>query len=111
METIVLMFLFFSRSSSELSNALRILKFYKVLFELRLAKVGANFFRILSNILNKTYKICPNLLGKIGFRLSGNDYVNGGFDIKLVKALVKKLDKFKVMATRTEENSQKLKQI
>jgi 2,4-dienoyl-CoA reductase-like NADH-dependent reductase (Old Yellow Enzyme family) len=54
-----------------------------------------NRFRILSNILNKTYKTCPNLLGRIGFRLSANDYVKGGFDINLAKVLVRKLDQFK----------------
>ena len=35
------------------------------------------------------------MIGKIGFRLSANDYVKNGFNKKDIEQLVKKLDEFK----------------
>ena len=67
-------------------------------FNKRKDKYGGVFnnrFRIIRNILEKCYKLEPNLIGRIGFRLSANDYVKNGFDKKNIEQLVKKLDKFK----------------
>lgn len=54
-----------------------------------------NRFRIIKNILKRCYKLEPNLIGRIGFRLSANDYVKNGFNKKNIEQLVKKLDEFK----------------
>ena len=67
-------------------------------FNKRKDKYGGGFknrFRILSNILNRAYKLSPKLKGKVGFRISANDYVKNGFDLELSKKLINKLDKFK----------------
>lgn len=53
-----------------------------------------NRFRIISEILRDTYRIKPNIRGKIGFRLSANDYVKDGLNITEIKKIVRLLDKF-----------------
>ena len=54
-----------------------------------------NRFRIINNILNKSLKANPNLMGKIGFRISANDYVKKGMNLSKTKKLVKSLEPFK----------------
>jgi 2,4-dienoyl-CoA reductase-like NADH-dependent reductase (Old Yellow Enzyme family) len=53
-----------------------------------------NRFKIIKNILEQVYQLEPRLKGRIGFRLSANDYVKTGFNLRTVKQLVKNLDKF-----------------
>ncbi len=67
-------------------------------FNKRKDKYGGTFknrFRLVKNILEKSIRIEPKLKGRIGFRLSANDYVKNGFDKKNIEQLVKKLDKYK----------------
>ena len=52
-------------------------------------------FRIIKNILDESYKQRPNLKGKIGFRISANDYVKKGLTMNVSKKIVNLLDKFK----------------
>ena len=54
-----------------------------------------NRFRIINNILNKSLKANPYLMGKIGFRISANDYVKKGMNLSKTKKLVKSLEPFK----------------
>lgn len=61
----------------------------------RYGKTLKNRFRLLSEILESAYEIEPNLKGKIGFRLSANDYVEKGLNINEVKKIIKLLDNYK----------------
>lgn len=54
-----------------------------------------NRFRIISEILNKVFIKKPNVKGKIGFRLSANDYVEDGLNIDQIKKIIKLLDQYK----------------
>lgn len=54
-----------------------------------------NRFRIIKNILDASYKQRPSLKGKIGFRISTNDYIKKGITINVSKKIVSLLDKFK----------------
>ncbi len=58
-------------------------------------KTLKNRFRLLSEILENSYNIEPNLRGKIGFRLSANDYVKKGLNVNEVKKIIKLLDNYK----------------
>lgn len=53
-----------------------------------------NRFRIISEILEDVYKKNPKIKGKIGFRLSANDYVKNGLNINELKKIVKLIDKY-----------------
>lgn len=54
-----------------------------------------NRLSIVLNIIEGAYRICPELKGKIGFRISANDYLKNGFDLKIAKKLIYKLDVYK----------------
>ncbi len=51
-----------------------------------------NRLSIVSNIIKGAYHICPELKGKIGFRISANDYLKNGFNLKITKKLINNLD-------------------
>jgi len=53
-----------------------------------------NRLRLIDEILNESYQSNPNLIGRIGFRISANDYVERGINILEAKKIVKHLDKF-----------------
>jgi len=53
-----------------------------------------NRFRIVDNILNNAYRLNPKVRGKIGFRISTNDYIKNGISLLESKKIVKMIDKF-----------------
>lgn len=54
-----------------------------------------NRLRIVLNIIQGAYEKCPKLQGRLGFRISANDYLQGGFNIRTAKNLIKILDLYK----------------
>ena len=53
-----------------------------------------NRFRIISEILEDVFDKNPKIKGKIGFRLSANDYVKDGLNVREIKKIVKLLDEY-----------------
>ncbi len=53
-----------------------------------------NRLRLINEILNEAYALNPVLKGKIGFRISANDYVEKGLNIIRATKLVKHLEQF-----------------
>ena len=73
-------------------------EFISKYFNRRKDKYGKSFinrFRIVKNILTKIYEADPTLKGKIGFRISANDYIKNGINLTEAKKIVRHLDKFK----------------
>ena len=67
-------------------------------FNKRKDSYGGNFnnrMKLINQILKEIYQLKPNLRGKIGFRISANDYVKKGINLKEAKKIVKNLDIFK----------------